>query len=91
VAIWDVMQSDYESFESAGVFYAWLRKQYDELEIFAVPGWRGPPDHVMSLANKRDQEYKDFVRSLGWPPGDGSKWARDEAMKELQRVWPEYG
>jgi hypothetical protein len=88
--MWDVMQDDYLSFESAGEFYAWLRKQYDELEIFPVPGWSGPPDNVMSLTNEHHQDYKDFVKSLGWPLGDGSKWARDQAMKELQRVWPEY-
>jgi hypothetical protein len=45
---------------------------------------------TLSLTNERHQDYKDFIRSLGWPLGDGSKWARDEAMKELQRVWPKY-
>ena len=84
------MQDDYLSFESAGEFYAWLRKQYDELEIFPAPGITDAPDNVISLARDGHEKYKEFVKSLGWPPGEGSKWKRDEAMKELQRVWPEY-
>jgi len=31
------------------------------------------------------------VRSFGWPParyGNGG-WKKDEAMKEVKRVWPE--
>jgi hypothetical protein len=77
-------------FDSAGEFYMWLRKKYEELEIFPVPGMTGGPDHVIPLTDASHQSYKDFVRSLGWPLGDGSQWKRDEAMKELQRVYPDY-
>jgi len=88
--MWDVDQLDYLSFDSAGEFYAWLRKKYDNLEIFPVTGLTGGPDNVIPLINEKHQDYKNFVRSLGWPLGDGSGWKRDEAMKELQRVWPRY-
>jgi hypothetical protein len=84
------MQCDYLSFDSAGEFYAWLRKQYEELEVFPVPGLTGGPDQVIFLTEDRHQGYKDFVKSLGWPLADGSEWKRDEAMKELQRVCPSY-
>lgn len=67
-----------------------MRKEYDELKVFPVPGITDAPDNVIPLTRDHHQKYKDFVRSLGWPLGDGSKWTRDEAMKELQRVWPEY-
>jgi hypothetical protein len=77
-------------FDSAGEFYMWLRKKYEELEIFPVPGMTGGPDHVIPLTDASHQSYKDFFRSLGWPLGDGSQWKRDEAMKELQRVYPDY-
>ena len=85
VAIRDVMQIDHLSFEIEGEFYACLR-QYDELEIFPAPGRSVPPDNIVSLTNERDQDYKDFIGSLGWPLGDGSKLTRDEAIKELQTV-----
>lgn len=89
VALWDVDKDDYTSFDSAGEFYAWLRKECDELKVFPVPCVIDAPDHVVSLTDDRHQKYKDFVKSLGWPVQDGSKWTRDDAMKELQRVWPE--
>jgi hypothetical protein len=84
------MDDDYSSFDSAGQFYAWLRKKYEDLEVFPVSGLNGQLDPVMFLTKDRHQGYKDFVRSLGWPVVDGSGWKRDEAMKELQRVYPDY-
>lgn len=88
VAIWDVGEDGYASFDSAGEFYAWLKKQYEELRVFSAPGI-DMPAHVYSLTHDRYGGFKEVVRSLGWPPGDGSKWNRQEGMKEVERVWRE--
>jgi hypothetical protein len=88
--VWDFDEIDYLSFDGTGEFYAWLRKQFEELKIFPVPGLTGGPDHVVPMTEDRHQGYKDFIKSLGWPLADGSEWKRDEAMKELQRVYRNY-
>jgi len=87
VAIWDVDESGYASFDSAGEFYAWLRKEYEELKVFCAPGI-DVPAHVYSLTRDRYHSFKEVIRSLGWPPGDESEWNREEAMKEVERSWP---
>jgi hypothetical protein len=88
--VWDVEEGQYWGFDSAGEFYTCLREKYEKLEIFPVIGTTGGPDKVIPLTNDSHQGYKDFVKSLGWPLLDGSGWKRDEAMKELQRVYPKY-
>lgn len=90
VATWDFDDVQYYSFDSAGEFYAWLKKKCEELEIFPVSGMNPAPDEVMHLKSDRHQGYIDLVRSLGWPPKNGGGWNREEGMKEVGRVGHEY-
>lgn len=72
-------------FENAKECFEHLRRQFELLEVFAVP------DTVVPLSNEGDEVFKGIVRSLGWPPareGKNGQWKREEGMKEVKRVWP---
>ena len=77
------------SVDNAGGCYDWLRKQYEELKIFSVPGSFDVPAQVWPL-NDRHQDFKDDIKSLEWPPGSGIEWDRAKGMAEVERRGPEY-
>jgi len=81
VVIWDVMGGE-RYFNGARECFVHLRREFEQLEVFAVP------DEVVPLGNEGDDRFKEIVRSLGWPPArDGeSAWKKDEAMKEVKSV-----
>lgn len=90
--MWDFDDNHYYSFESAGEFFAWLKKQYEDLEVFSVPGPFDTPGEFWLLRNWNDRhrDFKEVIRSLGWPPRDGSGWNREQGMKEVERRAPDY-
>lgn len=92
VAMWDFDDNHCYSFDSAGEFYAWLKKQYEDLEVFSVPRPSDTPAEVWPLRNWNDRhrDLKEVIRSLGWPPRDGSGRDRENSMKELERRGPDW-
>jgi hypothetical protein len=78
------------SFDSAGECYDWVRKQFEELKVFSVPGSFDVPAQVWPLNNDRHQDFKDAIKALGWPPRDGGEWDREKGMAEVERRGPEY-
>jgi hypothetical protein len=82
VAVWDVMEPNYLNYSNAGEFFSQLRQWFEEVKLFPTP------NEVNPLSGDRFEGLRDVIRSVGWPPdqGSGSEWKREECLKEVGRT-----
>lgn len=83
VAVWDVMDTNYMSFNDAEQFFARVRRWYEEVKLFSTP------TEVDLLSEDESRVMKALVASFGWPPAaevEGSGWRKEEGFREVERV-----
>jgi hypothetical protein len=79
LAVWDIWECECGKYDSAKEFFAGVRQDFEKIRIFPIQ------HEVAGLGNSFD-DFKDWIRSFGWPPAreDGATWKRDECLKQIR-------